>query len=170
MSKNHRTARKGLTSARKGQISKISGASIEEEAQACHPNDCTDNRLRAYLSSMARPRDIESYQDHIEEANVRGRSLIERLAIGVENDDEPRLRLTAAQVADVLSFIRCSEPVDLEGWWKDTYDGPSWVCGYYAVLKALEASLRPIAKRNASAEVAARIDENSLQIIETIVL
>jgi|SRR5579883_891261 len=110
-------------------------------AEYPHPTDRTDNRIRAFLASMRSTRDVD-YRDDIAEANARGRSYIERLAISADGDDMPRMRLTAGEMADVLSFLRCSEPVDLKGWWSDTYDGPSWICGYHAVLGALEQSLR----------------------------
>lgn len=133
--------------------------SVEEPAQSCDPTDRADNRIRAYLASMRGTRDVV-YRDDIAEANARGRSLIERLAISAEGTDPPRMRLTAAEMADVLSFMSCTEPVDLKGWWSDTYDGPSWVCGYHAVLRSLEASLRgasaPAEETPAGAETAAK--------------
>ena len=116
-------------------------AATAAEAQHPHPADRTDNQIRAFLASMRPMRDVD-FIEPIEEANQRGRSLIERLALSAEGSGDPQLRLTAEQMADVLSFVTCSEPVDLEGWWKDTYDGPSHVCGYQAVLRIIEKTLR----------------------------
>lgn len=125
-----------------GASAEISSQPPAVEVEACHQNDRTDNRIRAYLASMAPIRGVGSYRDDIEEANRRGRSLIERLALSASGYEDPQLRLTAEQMADVLSFVTCVEPVDLKGWWKDTLNGPSHVCGFHSVLRALQASLR----------------------------
>lgn len=111
------------------------------EARSCADSDRTDNRIRAYLASI-RPLRGSCYREDIEAANQRGRSLIERLALSAEGTDLPRLRLAGAEVADVLSFIACSEPIDPQNWWEDDVDGPSHLVGHYLLLQALEKSLR----------------------------
>ena len=117
-------------------------ATDQNTASHVHPNDRTDTRIRAYLASIRPMRDV-IYQADIEEANQRGRALIERLALSAEEGDLPSLRLTAEGAADVLSFIHCSEPVDPATWW--AYGEISHVCGFNDVLKAVEASLRELA-------------------------
>lgn len=129
------------------------------EAHSCHPQDRTDNRIRAYLASVRPMRDCD-FRDDIAEANARGGALIERLALSAEGAGAPQLRLTGAQAADVLSFMSCTEPAEFKGWWSDAHDGPSWVCGYQYVLRALEASLRgPREESTRGEHVAADVSE-----------
>lgn len=122
------------------------------QARPCHPYDRTDNRLRAYVASI-RPLRGCVWRDDIEEANQRGRGLVERLALSAEDTGLPKLRLTASEVADVLSFIHCSETIDPENWWREPDDEPSHVVGLNLLLSALEASLREPGKRG-EAEIA----------------
>ncbi len=109
----------------------------------CHPNDRTDNRIRAYLASLCRLRGVATYRDDIEDAHRRARALIERLALSAAGSDAPALRLTPDQVADVLSLMSSLEPIEPETWWRDgPEDEPSRVCGFYLLLSALAEALR----------------------------
>jgi hypothetical protein len=60
------------------------------------------------------------------------------------------LRLTPAQCADVVHFVRYSEPLESSNWWEDPEHAPSHWVGFVFVLKAVEESLR--AKGGASCE------------------
>lgn len=106
------------------------------------PNDRTDASIRAFLASLRPMRDC-IYPSDIEKANQRGRALIERLALSAEEGDVPRLRLPATEVADVLSFLHCTEPEEPATWWADGGD-TSHVVGYHLVLQALQASVREL--------------------------
>lgn len=128
--------------------------SVEAEAGAEAPG----RQIRAFLASV-RPTRHVIYVERIAEANQRGRSLVERMAAAAVNDDVPALRLTAEEIADALSFLACSEPVDLKGWWSDTLDGPSWVCGYLHVLQALEKSLRDAGEQQKASTAASDAPE-----------
>jgi hypothetical protein len=99
--------------------------------------DSTANRLRAYLASM-RPLGDSNADD---DAYQRGRSLIERMAISSCEDHAPSIRLTAGQCADVLHFIRTSEPIEPRTWWQDPKNAPSHVVGFMFVLWTMQDSL-----------------------------
>ena len=111
------------------------------DALSTHPNDRTDNRIRAYIASI-KPRKGVCHPDDVEAAQARGRGLIERLALSAEGDDMPQLRLRVSQVADVLAFITSVQPIEAKSWWRDDPDGPSHLVGYHLLLGALEDSLR----------------------------
>jgi hypothetical protein len=121
----------------------------------CHPNDCTGNRLRAYVASV-HPLRGSCYVEEVEAAQHRGRALIERLALNAERtDDLPARRLAPEEVADVLAFMAAQEPFEPAGWWTDEpADEPSHLCGFHLLLQALERSLRPASDAGASAEEA----------------
>lgn len=101
----------------------------------------TGDRIRAFLASM-RPLDGSGAGDDKE--YHRGRSLIERLALSATEEDDPTLRLGAAQCADVLNYLGRSEPIEERDWWKDPRNAPNHVIGYEMVLRALERSLRDV--------------------------
>jgi hypothetical protein len=107
------------------------------------PNARTDNRLHAYLASLRLLKGV-CYNDDLEDACYRGRSLIERLALSAAGGLLPRLRLTAKEVADVLAFISSCEPVERSTCWREPKHGPSHVVGRYLLLQALEQSLRAL--------------------------
>jgi hypothetical protein len=64
------------------------------------------------------------------------------MAMSVSGDDLPSLRMSAEQVADVLHFIRDSEPLKPRGWWAEPEKGPSHIAGFVFVLDAVERNLR----------------------------
>jgi hypothetical protein len=113
-------------------------------AHSVEPNERSDARIHAFVASM-RPLRGCVFGDDIQEANRRGRTIIERLALSAKGGAIPRLLLSCAEVADVLSFIHCSEPVEPATWWRDIDAEVSHTCGYTITLEALEKSLRAIA-------------------------
>lgn len=132
---------------------------------SCHPLDRSDNRIRAYLASVRPMRDVD-FGGETDEANQRGRSLIERLAISAaDTADVPPLRLSAGQVADVLSFVHCSEPIDPANWHVDPDNEPSHLVGLTLVLSALEASLRAA---EPTEDVCERLEDASSVIVAVI--
>jgi hypothetical protein len=100
----------------------------------------TAQRIRAYLASVRPLRDSADLPGS--EPYQSGRSLIERLALSARGTEAPTLRLTAAQCADVVHFVRCSEPLERSTWWSDPKRGPSHWVGFIFVLEAVEESLR----------------------------
>jgi hypothetical protein len=68
------------------------------------------DRLRAYLASVRQLRGTV-FTAEIDERIYRGRSLVERLALSAEDEGMPDLELSSTEVADVLCFISCVEPV-----------------------------------------------------------
>jgi hypothetical protein len=114
-----------------------------------HPNDRADACIRTYLASV-QPIDGVIFDGNAP-VNRGGRSIIESLALSAEGTDKaPRLRLSADEVADVLAFIHCSEPVDRETWWTFPEGGPSQIEGFTLVLEALEQSLRTLGSASVS--------------------
>jgi hypothetical protein len=105
----------------------------------CAPQDRTDARIRAFISSM---RPMRGSSGARSDAYQRGRELIENLAVSAEDDGSPALRFTRSDCADVAAFLMFSEPVAPRDWWSDDNDEPSPVVGYHFVLGALEDSLR----------------------------
>jgi hypothetical protein len=101
----------------------------------------TAERLRAYAASL-KPIDsvsgVEGYRN--------GNLLIERLAASAEGEDQPKMKLTPEQAADVLCFITFSTPISPRDWWKDPSDGPSHVVGFVFALEAVEECLRAEAR------------------------
>lgn len=100
--------------------------------------DETSRRLMAYLASMGPLRGCVHDEPHYQ----MGRAAIERMAMMAMGTDYPPATLTAAQCADVLHFIRMSEPLQPLGWWDDPEDAPSHLVGFVIVLCVLEKSLR----------------------------
>lgn len=138
------------------------------EAQPSQPSlvddsNRTDAHLRAFLASM-RPMRGAEYPSDLLERQRRGRSLIERLALSAHDDNDPELTLAPAECADVLAYLASVEPVDPEEWWQDPDDGPSHNMGWYAVIGALESSLREV---SAAPTAATRADMNSRLISDT---
>jgi hypothetical protein len=107
-------------------------------AQPYSPDD-TAPRLLAYLASMRALRGADMSED---EAYIRGRALIEAMAMSASGDEPPRVRMSAEQCADILHFIYHSEPRKPGGWWKDPAEGPSHVVGFVYVIDAVERNLR----------------------------
>jgi hypothetical protein len=100
-------------------------------------------RIRAYLASMRPLRGCSGLADKDE--YQRGRSLIEKLAIWhdcIDAGELPELAMTIADASNIVEFIRNSEPVEGDGWWNDSNTpGPSHLCGFHEVLRALNESL-----------------------------
>jgi hypothetical protein len=71
----------------------------------------------------------------------RGHALIEQLAAHSDGGDAPSLALSVAEVADVLTLLHFSEPVQPATWWKDDAE-VSHLCGLDYIMEALEDSLR----------------------------
>jgi hypothetical protein len=111
----------------------------------------TSDRLRAYLLSVRQLRGTV-FIPEIDERIYRGRSLIERLALSAEDEGMPDLELTSTDIADVLCFISCVEPVSRETWWTEPSDAPCHITGHMLLLQALEASLRRHGKSGARAK------------------
>jgi len=104
--------------------------------------DHTDLRIRAYLARVVPLEGISvSHEYH------RGRSLIERMALSAIGDGPPRLQLCLADCADVLEFMRSSEPgVQTNIWLRDPPDAPSHQVGWRLVLDAVMSALRTHSK------------------------
>jgi hypothetical protein len=66
----------------------------------------------------------------------RGRSLIERLAISAEGKVAPTLHLSPSQCADVIFFVRNSEPADPRAWFTEPDEEPSHLVGLCVSLEA----------------------------------
>jgi len=102
-------------------------------------NDDTAPRILAYLASV---RPLKGWDSSEDERYQLGRSLIVQLAMNARADDWPALRMSADQCADLLYFVRSSEPHKPAGWWKDPEHGPSHLVGFVFVLHAIEQNLR----------------------------
>jgi hypothetical protein len=61
----------------------------------------------------------------------------------------PDLKLSPTEVADVLCFISCVEPVSRQTWWTEQGDAPCHITGHMLLLQTLEESLRRQRKRRA---------------------
>jgi hypothetical protein len=85
------------------------------------------------LSGVADMSESNEYQ--------RGRAVLERLADSAEGTDDPKLRLTLRQEAQICEYLSSIEPFDPTGWWNDTPDQTSHVCGFHAVMDALARAL-----------------------------
>jgi hypothetical protein len=107
------------------------------------PSWNTADRIRAYLASM-RPLEAGEWREDIEAGIQRGHSLIERLALSAKGEDQPTMKLSPAQCADVLTYMSCVEPIDGASWWDSDLDIVSHICGYNAILDAMSDSLREI--------------------------
>jgi hypothetical protein len=101
--------------------------------------DDTAPEIRAYLARVRPKRDSDLGN---EDEYHRGRGLIEPLAISTEGRDGPSLRLTAAQCADIVYFIRNSEPIEPETWFTEPDDEPNHHVGYDVVMEVIERCLR----------------------------
>jgi hypothetical protein len=102
-------------------------------------SDNTADRMRAFVSSMRPMQGIAGLGS--EPRYHEGRSLIERMALSASGEGMPALRLTSRQCADVLYFVRSSEPMRPANWWKDPIAGPSHLVGYVMVLETIEEAL-----------------------------
>ncbi len=102
-------------------------------------SDDTGPRIQAYLAQLQPLRGIDA-GDTDEYRNAI--SAISRLAASAAGTDSPTYQFTQEQAADVLLFMRLSEPVDPVTWWTDPKDAPSHVCGWELVLQAVEDALR----------------------------
>lgn len=123
----------------------MNARSLQKPAQTAAPaengyTDDTGPRIRAYLASVRPRRGVAGVGE--EEEYQRGRSLIERVALSAHGDGSPTLRLTATQCADVVNFVRQSDPVTPRTWWSEPADAPSHLVGLCFVLDAVESSLR----------------------------
>jgi hypothetical protein len=107
----------------------------------------TDRRIHAYINSMTPLRGVVWAED-VEAGIWRGRAAIEALAASAQGAELPRLKLTPAQCADILTFMSSCEPLNPARWWLDA--DVSHVCGYNMVLDAMAGSLR---RANAAGEV-----------------
>lgn len=125
--------------------------------------DRTDGRIRAYLASM---RPLRGSSGENSDEYRRGRSLIERMAVGVEGCDRPELRLTPAECADVLYFFALSEPIEPREWWHDPEDAPSPVVGHQLVVGVLEDSLRADMSTPAAAQSRPATAEQILAVVD----
>ncbi len=95
-------------------------------------NEHTDRRIRAYLASVRPERGSDlGANDEYE----RGRAAIERLALSAHDTGDPTLQLSETQGADVLYFVRCSEPLEERTWWQDPKSGPSHLVGWTFVAR-----------------------------------
>jgi hypothetical protein len=101
--------------------------------------DGTRVRLFAYLLSI-KPLDAELCPG-IQARYDRGSNLVRKLALSAVGTSPPRLKLSADQAADILTFMHCSEAVEPATWWLDK-GTVSHVCGFVTVLEAIEATLR----------------------------
>jgi hypothetical protein len=99
--------------------------------------DHTGRRILAYLASVE-PLDAVANQPEY----LRGRSLIEHLALSARGDGEPTLKLSAEDCADVLRFVHCSTPIEPRTWWFDPKGAPSQIVGYDMVMGCVEMNLR----------------------------
>lgn len=119
-------------------------ASEDSPAYRAHPinRDSTANRLRAFSASM------QPIVDDAIEQRIPGMLLIERLAYSAQGDNLPTLRLSIEECAELVTFIRASEPVAPRNWWKDPSDTPSQVCGFYNLLMILERNLEAAGERS----------------------
>lgn len=116
-----------------------SSARVAATAISDRPDDDhTGRRLQAFLASM---RPLDGNYDR-NDGYYRGRSLIEHLALSAVGTENPTLPLTAIDCADILHFVCGSEPLEPKNWWKDPKHGPSHVCGFIFVLRAVEGHLR----------------------------
>lgn len=97
----------------------------------------TLRRILAYLASV---RPLVG-TDGPDDADWRGRSIIERMAFSSEGDDPPEIELSADECADVLWFMHSVEPFEPQTWWQDPESGPSPVAGFHIVLRTLAECL-----------------------------
>jgi hypothetical protein len=101
---------------------------------AAHDADPGSGWIRAYLASVRPLRGCADLPDS--EEYQAGRSAIERLAISAHGQVSP------TECADVVNFIRNSEPVKPRSWWNEPDDEPSHLVGLHVILEAVERSLR----------------------------
>jgi hypothetical protein len=102
-------------------------------------SDDTGPRILAYLSSMRPLRGVGAGEFHEYRNAV---SAITQLALSAEGTDSPTHELTREQAADILMFMRLSEPVEPKSWWRSPDDAPCQVVGDVFVLDAVENTLR----------------------------
>jgi hypothetical protein len=105
----------------------------------CPDTDGTAYRILAFLASVQRLSGGGSSDADFE----RGRSIIERMAISAEGQDDPEIQLALDHCADVLQFLSFIEPLEPESWWQDPAEGPSHLVGFQFVLRTLRANLQP---------------------------
>jgi hypothetical protein len=121
----------------------MSTKSTSVRARPIHHSEDTADRIRAYLASVRPLRGVE-FEDT---PYQRGRSLIEQLALSADGTEQPTLRLSTLECADVVFFVAKSEPIQDRNWWLEPTDAPSHLVGLKFVLGAVEASLRDKGKR-----------------------
>lgn len=129
----------------------MNARSLQKPAQAAAPtetgySDDTAPRIRSYLAHVRPLRGVAGVGGS--EPYQRGRSLIERLALSAHSTDDPTMRLSPLQCADVVHFVRHSEPVTPRAWWSEPADAPSHLVGLCFVLDAVETSLRDGGRRS----------------------
>lgn len=111
-------------------------------------------------SARAKVEDIDSTEEHVarqilaylgavrfhdgkveDEVTMNGRRLILRLAADSDGEDYPRTKLTPAECADVLGFVRWATPVNQKKFISGT---PNPACGFLAITGCLMENLRAI--------------------------
>lgn len=98
----------------------------------------TTDRILAWLGSL------ESIFPDDPDQDAYARSIVYRIARSANNeDDRPKLKLTADEAAEVLRFMAQATPADPAIWWEDPMDAPSRVCGFQAVLFSIIESIDP---------------------------
>jgi hypothetical protein len=122
----------------------------QQAAARSEPSENTSDRIRAFLASM---RLLQG--SSVKEEPYDGRAAIERIAVQCQGKGSapPDVELNAKACADILAFLRSSEPaahftrgatgaLSRPNWWDDPADAPSHVCGLQEVLYALECHAR----------------------------
>jgi hypothetical protein len=120
------------------------GGRSEATVVATTPTEYSDDageRISAFLGSVRTTRGMEEDAEELEGFHS-GREAIEQMARTAPDTDNPLTTFPANRCADVLTFLRCVEPVDKVNWWIDPKAAPSHVVGFQLVLICLEESLR----------------------------
>ncbi len=117
-------------------------ASAKTPKHFVHPgySDDTGPRILAYLAAVRAPQDCV-FRDG-GKIFYRGHTVIAHMSMSAKGLSMPTVRLSLADCADALFFVRHCEPIDPATWDVEPTDAPSHLVGESFVLETVEAALR----------------------------